>query len=285
MIEDDDGERLDQFAVLMQERAEVVGMQLQEGTDYLRGWRALMAAGLARLLVADHDGELVGGLFLFRQGGIWATAYSADEAARRRDLPGTMHLVRGHGHRGGARRGLPGHRARRCGPARPPGATGAGDPNRGLYEHKRGFGAQWVEREPARRIVLRPGAERAGAPPAPRHRRPARDAKIAGMASDLERLRTDDAAWDAFVEGSDTAFPLQMTAWAAAKAPYGWTSAPRRGRRRLRAHRRPGADAQPGTRPVLDGLHAARPGGQRLRPGQPRCLHQRPCASSPGRGA
>ncbi len=45
------------------------------------------------------------------------------------------------------------------------------------------------------------------------------------MASDLDRLRTDDAAWDAFVEGSDTAFPLQLSAWAAAKAPYGWTSA------------------------------------------------------------
>jgi peptidoglycan pentaglycine glycine transferase (the first glycine) len=45
------------------------------------------------------------------------------------------------------------------------------------------------------------------------------------MEPDLDQLRTDDTAWDAFVEGSDTAFPLQMTAWAAAKAPYGWTSA------------------------------------------------------------
>jgi lipid II:glycine glycyltransferase (peptidoglycan interpeptide bridge formation enzyme) len=42
------------------------------------------------------------------------------------------------------------------------------------------------------------------------------------MTSDLERLRTDDAAWDAFVEASETSFPLQMTAWATAKAPYGW---------------------------------------------------------------
>ena len=44
------------------------------------------------------------------------------------------------------------------------------------------------------------------------------------MASELDRLRTDDAVWDAFVEGSDTAFPLQMTAWAQAKAPYGWSA-------------------------------------------------------------
>lgn len=45
------------------------------------------------------------------------------------------------------------------------------------------------------------------------------------MTADLERLRTEDEAWDAFVEGSDTCFPLQMSAWARAKAPYGWTSA------------------------------------------------------------
>lgn len=42
------------------------------------------------------------------------------------------------------------------------------------------------------------------------------------MHPELERLRTDDAAWDTFVEGSDTAFPLQMTAWASAKSGYGW---------------------------------------------------------------
>jgi len=158
--EDAEGRCLDEFAVLMQERAEVVGMQLQQGTDYLRGWRALLAAGLARLLVADHDGELVGGLLVFRQGGIWATAYSADKASRRRDLPGTMHLVRATAIKDALAEGcgaielggvdLPGHRT-------PP---QQGDPNRGLYEHKRGFGAGWLEREPARRIVLRPGAER-----------------------------------------------------------------------------------------------------------------------------
>ena len=45
---------------------------------------------------------------------------------------------------------LPGHRE----PPRP------GEPGRGLYEHKRGFGAVWVERAAPRRIVLRPGAER-----------------------------------------------------------------------------------------------------------------------------
>lgn len=45
------------------------------------------------------------------------------------------------------------------------------------------------------------------------------------MDADLDRLRLDDTAWDAFVEGSDTAFPLQMTAWATAKEATGWISA------------------------------------------------------------
>jgi lipid II:glycine glycyltransferase (peptidoglycan interpeptide bridge formation enzyme) len=47
---------------------------------------------------------------------------------------------------------------------------------------------------------------------------------MTAMTTDLERLRTDDAAWDGFVEGSATSFPLQLTAWARAKAPYGWSA-------------------------------------------------------------
>lgn len=158
--ETDDPARMAAFAELLHERADVVGMQLQAGTGFIEAWRRLIEANLGRLLLADHDGTLVGGLFLFRQGGIWATAYSADKASLRRELPGTMHLVRWSAIRAAHAEGcpgielggvdLPGHRT-------PP---QSGDSNRGLYEHKRGFGAEWVERERARRIVLRPGAER-----------------------------------------------------------------------------------------------------------------------------
>jgi lipid II:glycine glycyltransferase (peptidoglycan interpeptide bridge formation enzyme) len=45
---------------------------------------------------------------------------------------------------------LPGHRHE----------PGPDDPTYGLYEHKRGFGARWVERAPPHRIVLRPAADR-----------------------------------------------------------------------------------------------------------------------------
>jgi lipid II:glycine glycyltransferase (peptidoglycan interpeptide bridge formation enzyme) len=157
--ESNDPERMQEFAELMRERADVLGIALQQGSDYLNGWSRLIEAGLGRLLIAEHDDELVGGLFLFRQAGIHATAFSADRASRRRELPGTMHLVRWVAVSEALAEGcpaielggvdLPGHRL----PPQP------GDPNRGLYEHKRGFGAEWVQREPARRMVLRPGAE------------------------------------------------------------------------------------------------------------------------------
>jgi lipid II:glycine glycyltransferase (peptidoglycan interpeptide bridge formation enzyme) len=159
VVETNDPARMEAFAGLLHERADVVGMQLQAGTGFVAAWRQLIDAGLARLLLADHEGELIGGLLAFVQGGIWSTAYSADRASRRRELPGTMHLVRWTAIRAAWSAGcpgielggvdLPGHRA-------PP---QAGEPNRGLYEHKRGFGAEWVEREAPQRIVLRARAE------------------------------------------------------------------------------------------------------------------------------
>ncbi len=154
-----DQDHMRAFAGLLRDRADALGIALQQGTDYLDGWSRLISAGLARLLLAEHKGEVVGGLLLFRQGGIHATAFSADDASRREQLPGTMHLVRWVAISDALAEGcpsielggvdLPGHRDR----------PGKGDPNRGLYEHKRGFGAEWIEREPARRIVLRPAAE------------------------------------------------------------------------------------------------------------------------------
>ncbi len=42
------------------------------------------------------------------------------------------------------------------------------------------------------------------------------------MEADLDRLRVDATAWDAFVESTETDFPLQLSAWATAKAATGW---------------------------------------------------------------
>jgi lipid II:glycine glycyltransferase (peptidoglycan interpeptide bridge formation enzyme) len=157
---DDHGERLEEFGQLLVERADALGIAMRPELGYLAAWRRLLAAGHARLLVAEHEGVLAGGLLLYLQGGMHSTAYSADRAALRHALPGTMHLVRWTVVRDALAEGasavelggvdLPGHRE-------PPGPD---EPNHGLYVHKASFGAVWVVRTPARRLVLRPGAAR-----------------------------------------------------------------------------------------------------------------------------
>ncbi|MFN8623208.1 MAG: peptidoglycan bridge formation glycyltransferase FemA/FemB family protein [Chloroflexota bacterium] len=158
---DTTGEHLPRFADLLVARADDLGIPMRPELGYTAFWKRLLDAGQARLYVADHEGEVLGGLIVFLQGNRYATAYSADDATRRRELPGTMHLVRATLLRDALLAGaeavdlggvdLPGRRE----PPKP------GDPNHGLYEHKSSFGAVWVVREPARRIVLRPWADRA----------------------------------------------------------------------------------------------------------------------------
>ena len=160
---DETGDLLDAFGELLVERADALGIAMRPELGYLAAWRRLLLAGQARLLVAEHDGQLAGGLLLYLQGGMHSTAYSADRASLRRELPGTMHLVRWTAIRDAIAAGvsaielggvdLPGHRT-------PPGPE---DPNHGLYMHKASFGARWVVRTPARRMTLRPGAVRVAA--------------------------------------------------------------------------------------------------------------------------
>ncbi len=154
-------ERLEAFAELLARRSDELGVALRPEFGSLPFSAKLIAAGQARLYLAEHDGDLLGGLLVYVQGGTLATIYSADRAEQRRAFPGVMHLLRWHVIRDAHAMGapwidlggvdLPGHRHE-------PKPT---EPSYGLYEHKRSFGAVWVEREQARRIVLRPWVERA----------------------------------------------------------------------------------------------------------------------------
>ena len=158
---DERGEQLATFAALLAERSDELGVALRPEFGSLPFSGRLIAAGQARLYLAEHDGELLGGLLVYLQGGTLATIYSADRAELRRAYPGVMHLLRWRAIRDALAMGapwidlggvdLPGHRE----PPRPD------EPSYGLYEHKRSFGAVWVEREQARRAVLRPWVERA----------------------------------------------------------------------------------------------------------------------------
>ncbi len=159
-MEDTTGEHLEAFAALHGATAERKGFAFDE-TRVVHWWRAALAAGQARLWVALHDGEVVGGLLVYRQGGHLATAYSADRADLRKSLPGTMHLLRWTVIRAAVEAGddrvdLAGVdvRGARSKPA-------PGDAQHGLYEHKASFGAVWTESAPAHEIILRPWVYRA----------------------------------------------------------------------------------------------------------------------------
>jgi lipid II:glycine glycyltransferase (peptidoglycan interpeptide bridge formation enzyme) len=162
IVEDSAGEWLEPFGALMEATAQRRHFRFRAEGAFLPWWRRILGSGRARSFVALHDGELLGALLTYIQGGHWATAFSADRADRRETLPGTMHLLRWTVIREAHRAGvplidlggvdLPGQRGR---PAE-------GQPGWGMYQHKASFGAEWVESAPAHEIELRPWVYRAG---------------------------------------------------------------------------------------------------------------------------
>jgi lipid II:glycine glycyltransferase (peptidoglycan interpeptide bridge formation enzyme) len=150
---------LHRFYALLRATGDRRGFAFGGPEEFVAWWsRALTAGHLVYLEAREGapDGEVLGGLVLYRHGRRLSTAHSADHADRRHDQPGTMHLLRWRAIQlalaerraemdlGGV--DLPG--ARR--PPRP------GEPTFGLYEHKRAFGAQWVELTGACERVARP---------------------------------------------------------------------------------------------------------------------------------
>ncbi len=104
----------------------------------------------------------MGGLILYRHGDRLSTVHSADAPGIRETHPGVMHLLRWRAIQLAIREGRtemdlggvdvgPDHRE----PAK-------GEPMAGLYEHKRSFGASWVEMIGAHERIVRPWRYRAG---------------------------------------------------------------------------------------------------------------------------
>ena len=162
IVEDQAGERLDAFGELIGATAERKHFRFSPEQGFVRWWRRVLATPAGRFWVALHDGRLLGGLIAYRQAGHLATAFSADRADLRRELPGTMHLLRWHVIREALAAGYPSIdlggvdvRGARHMPRK-------GDPTYGLWEHKASFGAEWVESVAAHEVVLRPWVYRAG---------------------------------------------------------------------------------------------------------------------------
>ncbi len=126
-------------------------------------WKAAHSAGHLLLLeLRTATDEPIAGLILYRHGGRLSTVHSADDATTRSTHPGALHLLRWRALQLAIREGcaeldLGGVDV--AGARREP---QPGEPMYGLAEHKRAFGATWLELAGAHERVLRPGRYVAG---------------------------------------------------------------------------------------------------------------------------
>jgi len=148
---------LAEFATLLEGTGERLGFTFGPRQVFLEWWAAAHAAGLLVYLEANDPASperTLGGLILYRHGGRLSTVHSGDAPGVRDTHPGVMHLLRWRAIQLAIREGCtemdlggvdvgPDHREPQ-----------EGDPMAGLYEHKRSFGATWVEMTGARERVL-----------------------------------------------------------------------------------------------------------------------------------
>ena len=155
---------LARFYAMLRATGDRRGFDFAGPGEFIAWWERALAAGHLVYLEARAaaDGALLGGLVLYRHGRRLTTAHSADVAETRRSHAGTMHLLRWRAIQlalaeGRSEMDLGGVDV--AGARREP---EPGEPTYGLYEHKRSFGARWVELAGAQERVARPWRYRAG---------------------------------------------------------------------------------------------------------------------------
>jgi lipid II:glycine glycyltransferase (peptidoglycan interpeptide bridge formation enzyme) len=126
--------------------------------------RAHAAGHLILLLAADDGGESapVAGLMLYRHGGRLSTALSGDRPDARNKHPGAFHLLRWRAIQLAIREDAVEMDLGGVDVAGARHEPKAGEAMHGLYQHKRSFGAEWVELPGAHERVIRPARYFAG---------------------------------------------------------------------------------------------------------------------------
>ncbi|HEY7589418.1 MAG TPA: peptidoglycan bridge formation glycyltransferase FemA/FemB family protein [Candidatus Limnocylindrales bacterium] len=154
---------LDAFYDLLVATGERLDFTVGRRADYLAWWSAALAAGhLVYLRASTAEGEELAGLLLYRHGGRLTTVHSGDRAEHRKSHPGALHLLRWRAIQLAIRERC---REMDLGGVDVPGARDeprAGDPMYGLYQHKRSFGARWLQLTGAHERVVRPRRYLAG---------------------------------------------------------------------------------------------------------------------------
>ncbi|MEO5965811.1 MAG: GNAT family N-acetyltransferase, partial [Candidatus Limnocylindrales bacterium] len=157
--DEDAADALRRFYGLLRATGDRRGFGFAGPDEFITWWTRALAAGHLVYLEAREgaaDGNVLGGLVLYRHGVRLSTTHSGDRAERRRDHPGAMHLLRWRALQlalaeGRTEMDLGGVDV--AGARREP---VEGEPTYGLYEHKRSFGASWVALAGAQERVARP---------------------------------------------------------------------------------------------------------------------------------
>ena len=124
--------------------------------------RAYASGFLVLLEAMDEADRSIAGLMLYRHGGRLSTVLSGDLEEARREHPGAFHLLRWRAIQAAVREGATEMDLGGVDVAGARHEPKEGEPMFGLYQHKRSFGAEWVELPGAHERVLRPWRYAAG---------------------------------------------------------------------------------------------------------------------------
>jgi peptidoglycan pentaglycine glycine transferase (the first glycine) len=160
---DEPAEALVRFHGLASATADRRQFALGSRPTFLDWMTRAYAAGFVVLLEAvDDAGRSIAGLLLYRHGGRLSTVLSGDLEEARKEHPGAFHLLRWRAIQAAIREGATEMDLGGVDVAGARHEPREGEPMFGLYQHKRGFGAEWLELPGAHERVLRPWRYTAG---------------------------------------------------------------------------------------------------------------------------